>query len=124
MTMTGRNPYVPAFQFSTLRMLSFRSFALSRGHPRCHGFRNANPSWQRALAGHKSTTPSVVTYSRPHPSVARDENGQKRSAKHSTIFTFTFFLSETKVVRYFRKRKQCRYSGNFENGNIRSRTHR
>ena len=101
MTMTGRNPYVPAFQFSTLRMLSFRSFALSRGHPHCQGFRNANPSWQRALAGHKSTTPSVVTYSRPHPSVARDENGQKRSVKGPTIFTFIFFHRKRKRYGIF-----------------------
>ena len=62
-----------------------------------------------------------VLYCRP---IVRDENGRKRSAKDSTIFTFIFFSSEMKAVRYFRKRKRRRYFGNFENGNIRSRTHR
>ena len=36
-------------------------------------------------------------------SVDRDENGRKQLAKDSTIFTFIFFLSETKAVWYFRK---------------------
>ena len=79
-----------------------------------------------SIIGRERAAGMVFSARKPPPlaaMVARDENGRKQSAKDSTIFAFTFFLSETKAVRCFRKRKRRRYSGNFENGNIRSRTH-
>jgi hypothetical protein len=91
-----------------------------RFDPRSIGFEELWRETEECRRGNSFQASCAAAVRRISP--VRDENGRKRSAKDSTTFTFTFFSSETKAVRYFRKRKRRWYSDNFENENIRSIT--